>query len=142
MRDQLQNSTEIKITMTGTGFSLLQKAQRTRSLLHTSLRRSLWTSCAARGKLRNISQLNERFLVAWKTSSLLPINQRRFVSDERPSNLRNKQKIGPINIYSAILFVVTGLGLYFYFDFEQKKARQRRIDIQNQGTHLLCYYGY
>ncbi|WFD34045.1 Cu-binding protein [Malassezia cuniculi] len=46
--------------------------------------------------------------------------------DPLASSMRQANITGPFSLTSAGLFVVTGIGLYFYFQYEKKQAAERR----------------
>ncbi|GAA5822113.1 hypothetical protein JCM11251_004862 [Rhodosporidiobolus azoricus] len=70
-------------------------------------------------------------------SSLRPSSSARFYSSTPPpssanpstqssAQLQNRNQAGPFTLKAGALFVATGVGLYFYFDYEKKKVSERK----------------
>ncbi|ORY27453.1 SCO1/SenC-domain-containing protein [Naematelia encephala] len=53
---------------------------------------------------------------------------RRGYAVKREQVFRDKANVGPVSWTSAVIFIATGFGLYFYFESEKAKVQKRKQD--------------
>jgi len=77
---------------------------------------------------RNFSTLRQRLVSP--PSKVFMQSRRSYVSSSDQQGLRNRAFVGPFTLRAGGLFVVTALGLYFYFQNEKAKVEKKRLEAK------------